>query len=75
VPQCRCRNLAISIDSVTGAADGVCPTPYAAINMMLYDKHGDFSDNPSKPAWPGCIWDLRRRPIDGRSGAGDEDAK
>jgi hypothetical protein len=42
---------------------------------MLCDKHGDFSDNPSKPAWPGCIWDLRRRPIDGRSGAGDEDAK
>jgi hypothetical protein len=45
----RRRNLAIFIDSVTGAADGVCPTPYAAINMMLYDKHGDFSDNCGKP--------------------------
>jgi hypothetical protein len=41
--------LAIFIDSVTGAADGICPTPYAAINMMLYDKHGDFSDNCGKP--------------------------
>jgi hypothetical protein len=57
-PRRRRRSLTICIDSAAPAADRVCQTPHAARQTWLFFMavfHGDFSDDPGKPALHGSV--------------------